>query len=129
MVAEFLLGAITQLLLLTKPRDLAHHETFLFGSTGFISSVLQALRSPAASSALCVVPAALLSRGLDALTLGEDTAQSLGLSLPMLRMTLLGVVSLATAAAVGQVGVVGFVGLIAPHLVREDSYRSITGSC
>ena len=61
----------------------------------------------------------LLSRGLDALTLGEDTAQSLGLSLPMLRLTLLGVVSLATATAVGQVGVVGFVGLVAPHLVRE----------
>jgi len=68
---------------------------------------------------LCVVPAILLSRGLDALTLGEDTAQSLGLSLPMLRLTLLGVVSLATATAVGQVGVVGFVGLVAPHLVRE----------
>jgi iron complex transport system permease protein len=37
----------------------------------------------------------------------------------MLRLTLLGVVSLATATAVGQVGVVGFVGLVAPHLVRE----------
>jgi iron complex transport system permease protein len=66
-----------------------------------------------------IVPAALLSRGLDALTLGEDTAQSLGLSLPALRLTLLGIVSLATAAAVGEVGVVGFVGLVAPHLVRE----------
>jgi iron complex transport system permease protein len=39
--------------------------------------------------------------------------------LPVLRLTLLGVISLGTAAAVGQIGIVGFVGLVAPHLVRE----------
>jgi iron complex transport system permease protein len=116
-VVAFLLGAITQLLLLTRPEIWRSMQTFLFGSTGFISWSSVSLLG--AVFCLCVVPASLLSRGLDALTLGEDTAQSLGLSLPTLRLTLLGIVSLATAAAVGQVGVVGFVGLIAPHLVRE----------
>ena len=67
----------------------------------------------------CLVPAMLLARGLDALTLGDDTAASLGLSLPTLRLSLLAVMSVATAATVGQVGIVGFVGLVAPHLVRE----------
>ncbi len=116
-VVAFLLGAITQLLLLAKPDIWRSMQTFLFGSTGFISWSSAGLLGIV--FCLCVVPASLLSRGLDALTLGEDTAQSLGLSLPALRLTLLGIVSLATAAAVGQVGVVGFVGLIAPHLVRE----------
>lgn len=116
-VVAFLLGAITQLLLLTKPEIWRSMQTFLFGSTGFISWSSATLLGVV--FVLCAVPASLLSRGLDALTLGEDTAQSLGLSLPTLRLTLLGIVSLATAAAVGQVGVVGFVGLIAPHLVRE----------
>jgi iron complex transport system permease protein len=116
-VVAFLLGAMTQLLLLAKPEIWRTMQTFLFGSTGFISWSSASLLG--AVFCLCVVPAILLSRGLDALTLGEDTAQSLGLSLPMLRLTLLGVVSLATATAVGQVGVVGFVGLVAPHLVRE----------
>jgi iron complex transport system permease protein len=116
-VVAFLLGATTQLLLLTKPEIWRTMQTFLFGSTGFISWSSAALLGGV--FCLCIVPAILLSRGLDALTLGEDTAQSLGLSLPVLRLTLLGVVSLATAAAVGQVGVVGFVGLVAPHLVRE----------
>ena len=92
-------------------------QSFLFGSTGFLSWSSTALLG--ATFVLCVVPAVLLARGLDALTLGEETAQSLGLSLPLLRSALLGIVSLATAAAVGQVGVVGFVGLIAPHIVRE----------
>jgi iron complex transport system permease protein len=116
-VVAFLLSAMTQLLLLTKPEIWRTMQTFLFGSTGLISWSSASLLGGA--FCLCIVPATLLSRGLDALTLGEDTAQSLGLSLPMLRLTLLGVVSLATAAAVGQVGVVGFVGLVAPHLVRE----------
>jgi len=116
-VVAFLLGAITQLLVLTRPEVWRTLQTFLFGSTGFISWSSVGLLGGV--FCICVVPAVLLSRGLDALTLGEDTAQSLGLSLPMLRLTLLGVVSLATAATVGQVGVVGFVGLVAPHLVRE----------
>ena len=116
-VVAFLLGAITQLLLLTKPEIWRTMQIFLFGSTGFISWSSTGLLG--AVFFVSLVPAALLSRGLDALTLGEDTAQSLGLSLPMLRLTLLGIVALATAASVSQVGVVGFVGLIAPHLVRE----------
>jgi len=70
--------------------------------------------------AICLVPAVLLSRGLDALTLGEDTARSLGLPIGGLRVALLALLSLATAAAVSQAGIVGFVGLVAPHLVRES---------
>ena len=116
-VVAFLLSAVTSLLLLTKPDTWREMQTFLLGSTGFVSWSSATLL--AIVFCLCTVPAVLLARGLDALTLGEETAQSLGLSLPMLRLSLLGVVSLGTAAAVGQVGIVGFVGLVAPHLVRE----------
>jgi len=116
-VVAFLLSAVTSLLLLTRPELWRAMQAFLLGSTGFLSWNGTALLGIVLG--VCIVPAILLSRGLDALSLGEDTAQSLGLSLPMLRMTLLGVLSLATAAAVGQVGIVGFVGLVAPHLVRE----------
>jgi iron complex transport system permease protein len=61
---------------------------------------------------------ALTGRGLDALSLGEAQAQSLGISLT--RLTALAVVG--TALAVGAVtsvtGAIGFIGLVAPHLVR-----------
>jgi iron complex transport system permease protein len=116
-VVAFLLSAVTSLLLLARPDLWRSMQSFLLGSTGFLSWTGAALLGIVLC--LCVLPSILLSRGLDALSLGEDTAQSLGLSLPMLRLTLLGVLSLATAAAVGQVGIVGFVGLVAPHLVRE----------
>jgi iron complex transport system permease protein len=116
-VVAFLLSAVTSLLLLTKPEIWRTMQVFLLGSTGYLSWTSAALLGIV--FCICIVPAALLARGLDALSLGEDTAQSLGLSLPLLRLTLLGVLSLATATAVGQVGIVGFVGLVAPHLVRE----------
>lgn len=116
-VIAFVLSAVTSLILLSKPDIWRAMQTFILGSTGFLSWSSVALLG--AVLCVCAVPAIVLSRGLDALTLGEDTAASLGLSLPSLRLTLLGVVSLGTAAAVGQVGIVGFVGLMAPHLVRE----------
>jgi iron complex transport system permease protein len=116
-VIAFLMSALTSLLLLTRPEMWRVMQVFLLGSTGFIgwsSALLLGI-----VFLVCLVPSTLFARGLDALTLGDDTAQSLGLSLPWLRLTLLGVVTLATAAAVGQIGIVGFVGLVAPHLVRQ----------
>jgi iron complex transport system permease protein len=58
------------------------------------------------------------SRGLDALTLGEAGATSLGVDLRMVRLTLTVAVALAVGASVAVTGVIGFVGLIVPHLVR-----------
>jgi iron complex transport system permease protein len=117
-VVAFLLSAVTSLLLLSSPDTWRAMQAFLLGSTGFLSwrsSILLVVVFVA-----CVVPTVLLSRGLDALTLGEETAQSLGISLRALRLSLLTILSLATATTVAQVGVVGFVGLVAPHLVRES---------
>ncbi len=60
----------------------------------------------------------LCGRSLDALTLGEETAVSLGVSLDRLRVTVVLGTALAVGAAVAAVGSVGFVGLVVPHLLR-----------
>lgn len=117
-VVAFLLSAVTSLLVLSSPETWRAMQVFLLGSTGFLSWRSTATLSVA--FVVCAVPTVLLSRGLDALTLGEETAQSLGISLRALRLALLVLLSLATATTVGQVGIVGFVGLVAPHLVRES---------
>jgi iron complex transport system permease protein len=93
-------------------------QVFLLGSTGLLGWQSTVLLSTALI--ICIVPTLLLSRGLEALTLGEETAASLGVSLPALRVALLVILSLATATAVAQSGIIGFVGLVAPHLVRES---------
>ncbi|HEX3364891.1 iron ABC transporter permease [Phenylobacterium sp.] len=59
-----------------------------------------------------------MGRSIDALTLGEAQAESLGVRVDRTRvLTLLGV-GLAVGAATSVVGSVGFIGLVAPHLVR-----------
>ncbi|MDX3806971.1 FecCD family ABC transporter permease [Bosea thiooxidans] len=55
---------------------------------------------------------------LDALTLGEDTAASLGVDLSWLRARLIGGTALAVGSAVAVAGAIGFVGLVVPHLLR-----------
>ncbi|HEY1838445.1 MAG TPA: iron ABC transporter permease [Rhizomicrobium sp.] len=57
-------------------------------------------------------------RGLDALVLGEDAAQSLGIDIHAMRRRVVVGVALATGAATAAAGAVSFVGLVVPHLLR-----------
>ncbi len=59
-----------------------------------------------------------LGRPLDALTLGEDTAQSLGFNLPLVRLRVILAVAFSVGAATAVAGAIGFVGLVVPHLLR-----------
>jgi iron complex transport system permease protein len=55
---------------------------------------------------------------LDALTLGEETAISLGINLSRLRLQLVTGTAFAVGSAVAVSGSIGFVGLVVPHLLR-----------
>jgi iron complex transport system permease protein len=57
-------------------------------------------------------------KGLDALSLGEVQAQSLGIDLKKLRVLVILGTALAVGATTSVTGAIGFIGLIAPHLVR-----------
>ena len=60
----------------------------------------------------------LLSRKLNVLALGDDSAKSLGLNTDMMRVICLFIISFMIASIVCYCGVFGFVGLIIPHIVR-----------
>ena len=72
----------------------------------------------AAFLGLGVLCALLSARGLNALALGEETAQQLGVSTESQRRGLLLAGCLMVGAAVSVSGLIGFVGLIVPHAVR-----------
>jgi iron complex transport system permease protein len=118
-IVAFVLSAVSSLLLLTAPDAWRAMQAFLLGNTGLLGWPNTAVLAGVLLA--CLLPSLWLARGLDALTLGEDTARSMGLSLAALRLAFLALLSLATGAAVAQVGVVSFVGLIAPHLVRQTA--------
>jgi iron complex transport system permease protein len=59
-----------------------------------------------------------LGRALNLISLGEQTAQSLGVDVRRVRRQLIVLSTLLTALATSVAGVVGFVGLVVPHLLR-----------
>ena len=59
-----------------------------------------------------------LGPSLDALTLGEDAAQNLGIDLIRVRQLLVAGTALAVGAATAIVGTIAFVGLVVPHVLR-----------
>jgi len=61
---------------------------------------------------------ATTGRALDALSLGETQAESLGVNLTCLRIAAIAGTALAVGAATSVTGAIGFIGLVAPHLAR-----------
>lgn len=60
----------------------------------------------------------ITGRALDALTLGETTARSLGIDMGRTRWLLAVGMALTAGASVAVTGVIGFVGLVVPHILR-----------
>ncbi len=60
-----------------------------------------------------------VGQGLDASSLGEDTAHTLGINLKKLRMKVIIGSAISVGATVSVCGAIGFVGLVVPHMVRS----------
>ena len=116
-IVGVVLSAMASLISLLRPDVLQGMQGFLLGSTSFIGWNSCALMFGVLL--VCMGLAFFLSRVLDALSLGELTALSLGMPLAKARLVLVTLLALATGAAVAQTGLVAFVGLAAPHLVRS----------
>ncbi|PQO22189.1 ABC transporter permease [Rhodobacteraceae bacterium WD3A24] len=111
-------SALTALVLNLSPNPFAATEMmfWLMGSLADRSMTHLALAAPfVVLGAAMLIP---LGRGLDALTLGEDAAEALGIGLSRLRLMLVLGVAASVGAATAVTGAVGFVGLVVPHLLR-----------
>jgi iron complex transport system permease protein len=69
-------------------------------------------------AAIGLVVAWLYARDLNALLLGDQAAETMGVDVPTARRILIGASALLAASAVAATGLIGFVGLIVPHMVR-----------
>ena len=111
-------GAATALALNLAPNPFAVTE-IVFWMMGSLAD--RSLSHLLLAAPLMILGWALMltsGRALDALTLGEDTAASLGVQLGRLRFMLVLGTALAVGSGVAVTGAVGFVGLVAPHLLR-----------
>lgn len=118
-----LAGALTSLAISMAPNAFAMSQivTWLMGALTDRSWQDVQLAAP-----LTVLGIACLwqtARALDALTLGEAAARSLGFEPGRLLLWLIPGIGLAVGSAVAVAGIIGFVGLIVPHLVRPLTDR------
>lgn len=113
-----LAGALTSLVLNLSPNPFAANEIvfWMMGSLADRSMVHVGIAIP--FIAIGAFMLARLARGLDALTLGEDAAAAMGISLRSLRLTLVFGTAAVVGASTAVAGAIGFVGLVVPHILR-----------
>ncbi|GAD48198.1 putative ABC transporter permease protein [Caenibius tardaugens NBRC 16725] len=123
MMLASLTGALTSLLISFAPNAFAVSEivTWLMGALTDRSWNDVWLAGPLTLAGIACF--AMAAQGLDALTLGEAAARSLGMQPARLRGWLIAGVGLTVGSGVAVAGVIGFVGLIVPHLVRPFTDR------
>ena len=117
-------GALTALALNLVPSPFAALEIvfWMMGSLADRSFDHVALAAPFIILGMVLLMGT--GRALDALTLGEDTAATLGFNLAHLRGRIVAGTAIAVGAATAVAGAIGFVGLVVPHLLRPlTGYR------
>ncbi len=117
-ILSSLAGSLTALAISLSPNPISTSEivTWLMGALTDRSwdDVWIALPITGIGAALL----AITGRALDALTLGEGAARSMGVDPLRLQILIVLGVGLCVGASVATAGVIGFVGLMVPHLVR-----------
>ncbi|MDG1354355.1 MAG: iron ABC transporter permease [Sulfitobacter sp.] len=113
-----LAAAFTSLVLNLSPNPFAANEIvfWMMGSLADRSMVHVGIALPLIVAGAVLL--ATLARGLDALTLGEDAAEAMGVNLRRLRLTLIFGTAAVVGASTAVAGAIGFVGLVVPHLLR-----------
>lgn len=113
-----LTGALTSLVISLAPNPFALSEivTWLMGSLEARSWHDVLLAAPPTALGLLLLLRA--APALDALTLGEETARSLGIDPARLLRLMVLATGLVVGAGVAAAGIIGFVGLVVPHLLR-----------
>lgn len=132
LVISSLFSALVSLIkYVADPQDVLPVITFwLLGSFSGITrnSMLLSIPFIAAGTVLII----LMRFRLNALSLSEEEAKSMGVNLKLVRVIIIAAASMTTAAVVSICGVIGWVGLLIPHISRMlfgNDNRYVVPSC
>ena len=117
-ILSSLTGALTSLLISLAPTPFASSEivTWLMGA--LMDRSWDDVRIALPVSVLGLAALLWAARSLDALTLGDAAARTLGVNMTRLQWLIVIGVGLTVGSSVAVAGIIGFVGLVVPHLVR-----------
>ncbi len=111
------LSALVSLLLVFSEENVSHVVFWLMG--GLSRADWNSIWLVIPYFLIGIIITIVYARDLNAMLLGEEASQHLGIEVERVKRRLLFATSLLTAAAVSVSGVIGFVGLIIPHIVRS----------
>lgn len=123
MIIASLAGALMSLAISLSPTPFAMSEivTWLMGALADRSWADLWIAAPL--TALGIALLLLAGRSLDALTLGDLAARSMGMDPRRLQWLMIAGVGLTIGSGVAVAGIIGFVGLMVPHFVRPFTDR------
>jgi iron complex transport system permease protein len=111
-----MLGGMTAFLMLMNSDNLQGVLAWMNGSLSAKS--WSQVRVMGAYGSVGILCAALSVKSLNALQLGDEVAQNLGVRVGRTRLVLSGIAAFLAASTVSVAGIIGFVGLIVPHVAR-----------
>lgn len=109
-------SAGSMLILNIAKKTLVSGHVWLYGT--FSGTTISDIVLPSISLAIFIVSAFIFNKHLDALTLGEKEARSLGVNVEFVKWYFYLLGSFVTATFVSKTGIIGFVGLVVPHMSR-----------
>jgi iron complex transport system permease protein len=117
-IISSLTGSLTALMISLAPNPFAASEivNWLMGALSDRSWDDVKIAAPLITIGLIILLS--LAKPLDALSLGEKAARSLGVNMGHLQIFIIIGIGLCVGASVAVSGMIGFVGLVVPHLMR-----------
>ena len=113
---SFMLSSVVSILMIFNRNQVERIVFWVMGSVSAASWNQIALLFPVVTGSIAVITA--FSRDLNVMSIGEETAKSLGVEVERVKKYLILVCSILVATCVSVSGIIGFVGLIIPHTVR-----------
>ncbi len=115
-VMSSILSAANSIMMIFNQDDLANIISWTMGSfNGANWNQISVIIIPAIIGLLCL---SFLAREMNAIVMGEEDAQNMGVNVELVKKMILVGASLLSALAVSVSGVIGFAGIIVPHLFR-----------
>lgn len=119
MAISTIFSALTNLLIYSA-KNSNQAKSALFWTIGSLGGAKwNVLVFPSVMLAAVLVLSISMSKALDVLVLGDDSAVILGINIRLVKAVILIAATLLTSAIVSVTGAIGFIGLVVPHICRS----------
>lgn len=118
MAISTIFSALTNLLIYSAENS-NQAKSALFWTIGSLGGAKwEVLLLPFMMLVVAMIAALIMSKSLDILLLGDDSAIILGINIKLIKSIILILATLLTSALVAITGAIGFIGLVVPHICR-----------